>query len=256
MTSEESHKRTASTVGLKGSRPSSPLPAGGDSDSITPSNVDGSLDALLSPQLETRDDAGSMKVLRDSVVDGDVVDVDLGGDDSHFSNVPLSAGTIERNRNEATRIGSGVSLLNRPSSSSHTGRPVSYAIGQSASTPQVPATTRASHKKSASTTTLESDGHNSSGNLPFLLHRLDLQKVKEDADPTSRRLSLDGQHRIHEEFSRLQSNKTEALNVGAGESIDWGMYVQATYVLWLTTHHYRLLGTGYGRRVSSCVDLC
>lgn len=226
LSNDGGHKRTASMVGLKGSRPSSPALSRGDepdtSNNAMAPTMDGSLDALLSPQIQTRQGDGPMSTLRDSVAEGDIVDVDLGVDESHFSNVPLSAGAGERNGNGAANRGSGLSVLNRATSSSQAGRPISYSVGQSVSTPQMAGSKKGSHKKSASSTTLDSNPRNSSGNLPFLLHRLDLQKVQETANPSSHRLSLDGQHRIHEEFSRLQSNQVETLTAGADESIDWG----------------------------------
>jgi hypothetical protein len=217
MASKEGHKRTASTVGLKGSRPSSPEVGGPDRSSVGP-GVGGSLEALLSPQAQENGKLSSER--RDSVAE--TVEVEVGVDESHFSNVPLSAGSGDKNGVASALRNAAVSIANRASSSSQTDRPLSYSITQSASTPQPLSATRLSHKKSASTTTLDSNNRTSAGNLPFLLHRLDLQKVQEDASPTSHRLSLDGQHRIQEEFSRLQSSKTEASNDSPSETIDWG----------------------------------
>ena len=86
-------------------------------------------------------------------------------------------------------------------------------------------------------------------NLPFLLHRLDLQKVQEDANPASHRLSLDRQHRIQEEFTRLQSSQTEASDDGLSEAIDWGEYKYVALVSESANsrRRVRLLGKCHGR---------
>ena len=222
MAVDEGHKRTASTVGLKGSRSSSPVPGeGGDSDNNATPIAGTSLEALLSPQAQENRLVTSGQ--RDSVAEN--VEVEVGVDESHFSNVPLSAGSGGRNGVNPALQSSTLSTSSRASSSSQTGRPMSHSFVQSVSTPSMPlSATRLTHKKSASTTTLDSNNRTSTGNLPFLLHRLDLQEVQEDANPASHRLSLDGQHRIQEEFTRLQSSQTEASDDGLSEAIDWGEY--------------------------------
>ena len=83
-------------------------------------------------------------------------------------------------------------------------------------------------KRTASSYTVGSSGRESSSNLPFLIQRLDLQKVEEDANP-ARRVSVDGtQQRIQEELSRLQNQNTIMPTTKEEEEvefIDWGASV-------------------------------
>jgi hypothetical protein len=92
------------------------------------------------------------------------------------------------------------------------------------------------HRKSASAHTVGSGPRASEGgNLPFLLHRLDLQKSLEGdggvggegkGGTDARRLSANGQQRLQEEFSRLQHGHQRRPSRADDEnSIDWGMFL-------------------------------
>lgn len=174
------------------------------------------LDSLLSPQAE---DFEQRVPERDSIAESDFNDVALD-DDSRFSTVALSE---RQSVIEDTLPGTEDDTKERSASPPLT-----------SSDPFKPT----SHKKSASTTTIRSVG-----NLPFILARLDIQKAQDD---TSRRVSIDGQHKIHEEFVRLQKGKEEEEENAVNAAIDWGTlenYERPSYPNALFVH--RLLGGRY-----------
>lgn len=70
------------------------------------------------------------------------------------------------------------------------------------------------HKKTASTSTIMS-----ANNVPFILARLD----NDENDDGSRRQSLDGQQKLQEEFTKMQSGQDRQTQESAANSIDWGM---------------------------------
>ncbi|KAF8873132.1 rab-GTPase-TBC domain-containing protein [Mucidula mucida] len=147
-----------------------------------------SLDELLSPKSPTfAEPPPATSSNRDSVAESAASD-----DDSRFSTVTLSA------RDSASSIGSA------PTSE----RPVSTS---STLAPSEDSEQRA-HKKSASTTTIRSVH-----NLPFVL--------KQSDDSANHRGSVDGQHKLQEEFARLQKEK-EVVEEGDVETevIDWDFW--------------------------------
>ncbi|KAF9029018.1 RabGAP/TBC [Hymenopellis radicata] len=161
--------------------------------SFTPATI--SLDELLSPKSPTfADPPPATNSNRDSVAESAASD-----DDSRFSTVTLSA------RDSASSIGSAPTS-ERPDSTSSTLAP------SEDSEPRA-------HKKSASTTTIRSVH-----NLPFGL--------KQSDDIANHRGSVDGQHKLQEEFARLQKEK-EVVEEGHVETevIDWDFWgaVMADY---------------------------
>ncbi|KAG5342673.1 hypothetical protein C0989_010641 [Termitomyces sp. Mn162] len=74
-----------------------------------------------------------------------------------------------------------------------------------------PQPTKTGHKKSASTTTIRSDN-----NLPFIISRL------QDEHRLSQRGSVDGQHKLQEEFARLHKEEEKATEPATNKTIDWG----------------------------------
>lgn len=83
------------------------------------------------------------------------------------------------------------------------------------------------HRRSESNTTIRSIR-----NIPFMLARLDAQKSEEDSVAANRK-SMDGQHKIQEEFVRLQKEKEEE-DQQPVTGIDWGslMFVRSASFLY------------------------
>ena len=162
------------------------------------------LDDLLSPTMKEKPDSEKQ--------DENTSEHDALDDDTRFSNVPLSGDANNSLVNGAhSRVSTSASSMSERRSTmsfEKLGSPVS-------------AMRKNMHKKSASSYTVGSSNRESAGNLPFLLHRLDLQKVQENAN--GQRRSLEGQQRIQEEFSRLQSG-LPAIDASVDEesAIDWG----------------------------------
>ena len=166
-----------------------------------PPTAPASLDELLSP---TAKEANFER--RDSVADS-TTEVETEADNERFSNVPLS-GVTTLNGSENSR-GSMASIMLERRSTVSLGRP-----GSSTSVAKV-----SRHKKSASSYTIGSV-RESVGNLPFLLQRLDLQKSQSNAN---HRVSLNGQQRLQEEFSKLQNEQQKEVSEAETiDSIDWG----------------------------------
>ncbi|THH05281.1 hypothetical protein EW145_g4915 [Phellinidium pouzarii] len=166
----------------------------------------GSLDELLSPTATVHDDLEKRDSVAESVAETEVVD-----DEARFSNVPLS-GNSHGSEQDLQR-------LERRSTVSF-GRPGSSTSGSK----------KSGHKKSASSYAVGSSVRGSVGNLPFLLHRLDLQRSQEDS---SRRISSDGQQRLQEEFSRIQNGlqSSSSSETDVESTIDWDFWgsVMADY---------------------------
>ncbi|KAJ6625620.1 rab-GTPase-TBC domain-containing protein [Mycena sp. CBHHK59/15] len=155
------------------------------------------LDSLLSPgpRSETFREAA-----RDSVAtDSDFNDVALD-DEPGFSPIALTSGM---------HAGEVVD--------ESTGRPRSAS--ESSITPTVvDPVVSPSHKKSLSTATLRSVH-----NVPFILARIDAQKPDLDSRPN--RVSIDGQHKLQEEFVRKQKDKEVDTNDNiAHAAIDWDFW--------------------------------
>ncbi|KAJ7783218.1 rab-GTPase-TBC domain-containing protein [Mycena metata] len=95
------------------------------------------------------------------------------------------------------------------------------ARSRSASDSSVAATladtvTKPSHERSASTATVRSVN-----NLPFILARIETQKPDPDTRPN--RSSVDGQHKLQEEFARKQKDKDDDDNA-VHTAIDWDFW--------------------------------
>lgn len=166
----------------------------------TNSAAPAALEDLLSPTTKETSDVEKQEE--------DVAELEAVDDDTRFSNVPLSADANGTHTRESTST-SSVSERRSTLSFDKSGSPSSIIR-------------KNMHKKSASSYTVGSSGRESAGNLPFLLHRLDLQKVQENTN--GQRKSLDGQQRIQEELSRLQNGlPTIDAETNEENAIDWGM---------------------------------
>lgn len=200
------HKRTGSTDGV--------VDLDLTTETTPTAETSSSLDDLLSPTTPGRTLDSSLETdanKRDSVVDsGVVVDMD---DDVRFSNVPLSA--------KESRKSLASSFLDRRST-------VSFGKDERQS---VASNTKA-HRKSASAHTI---GSSPRASEQFLLHRLDQQKSMADASDL-KRLSVNGQQRLREEFTKLQNG--QAINPPQADSssddnesaIDWGACLVAHWL--------------------------
>ncbi|KAJ7045543.1 rab-GTPase-TBC domain-containing protein [Mycena alexandri] len=76
--------------------------------------------------------------------------------------------------------------------------------------------TKPSHERSASTATVTVN------NLPFILARIETQKPDPDTRPN--RSSVDGQHKLQEEFARKQKDKDIDDDNAAHAAIDWDFW--------------------------------
>lgn len=173
----------------------------------TNSAAPAALEDLLSPTTKETPDVEKQE---DDVAEAEAVD-----DDTRFSNVPLSADANGTHTREST------------STSSVAGRRSTLSFDKNGSPPSI--VRKNMHKKSASSYTVGSSGRESAGNLPFLLHRLDLQKVQENTN--GQRKSLDGQQRIQDELARLQ-NGLPTIDAEANDenAIDWGMHFVTPFI--------------------------
>ncbi|KAJ7770217.1 rab-GTPase-TBC domain-containing protein [Mycena maculata] len=160
------------------------------------------LDSLLSPGPEPERQTFRIST-RDSVAtDSDFNDVALD-DDSTFSPIALTSGM------DSTDSEAEVSGRSRSASDSS----VTPTVVDAAALPSQP-----SHKKSMSTRTIRSVN-----NLPFILARIETQKPDADARPN--RSSIDGQHKLQEEFARKQKDKEiENDENAANAAIDWDFW--------------------------------
>ncbi|KAJ7703168.1 rab-GTPase-TBC domain-containing protein [Mycena rosella] len=157
------------------------------------------LDSLLSPGPEPEHQSFRIPA-RDSVATvADFNDVALSDDESGFSPIALTSG------------------MDSTSSEITSGR--SRSASDSSITPTVvDAAASPSHKKSSSTATIRSVN-----NLPFILARIETQKPNPDTRPN--RTSIDGQHKLQEEFARKQKDKeVEDDDNAANAAIDWDFW--------------------------------
>ncbi|KAJ7462337.1 rab-GTPase-TBC domain-containing protein [Mycena galericulata] len=160
------------------------------------------LDSLLSPGPEPERQTFRMSA-RDSVAtDSDFNDVALD-DESAFSPIALTSGM------DSTDSQAEVPSRSRSASESS----VTPTVVDAVALPSQP-----SHKKSPSTSTVRSVN-----NLPFILARIETQKPDSDARPN--RTSIDGQHKLQEEFARKQKDKEiENDDNAANAAIDWDFW--------------------------------
>ena len=166
------------------------------------------LDSLLSPQGPS---FPVHVIQRESVTDSEFHGLD---DESDFSMVPLSA-----RQSTATIASDNVSIK---STSTQVGNAKEHkrrtTISLAPSEPLNPAK-QVLHKKSPSGSSVKS----LAGNTPFILARLENQREQDDLDPNTHRGSMDGQHRLQEEFVRMQNEIKEEENHVGNNAIDWGV---------------------------------
>lgn len=170
--------------------------------------VPATLDELLSPAMKVADAFDEQQNVRDSAAE-----LESLNDELRFSNVPLSGGGTNAILDSPSSPATSTSVLERRKTTSSGGLESNFVAKKTL------------HKKSASSYTVGSASRESAGNLPFLLQRLDLQKAQEGAN-LARRISLDGQQRIQEEFERIQSgHQANPMEMDAEHAIDWGEFV-------------------------------
>lgn len=164
------------------------------------------LDSLLSPH----DPSFSANTIqRESVAESEFSGL---GDESDFSTVPLSA------RQSTSSIASDTSIK---STSTQVGnvkedrRRATISVAPSESL--IPAQ-KILHKKSPSGSSVKS----LAGNTPFILARLESQREYDGSDSTAHRGSVDGQHKLQEEFVRMQNEIKEEESHAGNNAIDWG----------------------------------
>ncbi|KAI5889410.1 RabGAP/TBC [Schizophyllum commune H4-8] len=164
-----------------------------------------SLEELKSP---SKADFSKDATPRDSIRNSELTEVTLeGSESSHedFSPVALSSGTSAR-----SSVSSAQAAGNRFSATSLTS-PITLIDSKPSS-----------HKKTPSTTTILST------------HNL----VVEETTRTNR-TSIDGQHRLQEEFEKLQKDKeAEAAEKGSADGIDWNFWgdVMGDYTRFAAEH--------------------
>jgi hypothetical protein len=168
------------------------------------------LDSLLSPRAATFDNyVLTPEAVRESEPREDVLD-----DESDFSMVPLSA------RQSTASIGSNTSVKSIATQVGKGNRRRTTVLSMTPSESSTLA--RSLHKKSASAS---SDQSVTGNNSPFILARLESQKEQEEYGPQAHRASVDGQHKLHEEFVRMQNeiqDDDDESNI-ANTGIDWGV---------------------------------
>ncbi|KAJ7924841.1 rab-GTPase-TBC domain-containing protein [Mycena leptocephala] len=159
------------------------------------------LESLLSPGPEPERQTFRIST-RDSVAtDSDFNDVALD-DESGFSPITLTSG-MDSTGSEVT--------AGRSRSASDSS--IAVTIADTAAS-----TSQPSHKRSASTATITSVN-----NVPFILARIETQKP--DSDNRPNRTSIDGQHKLQEEFARKQKDKdAESDDHAANAAIDWDFW--------------------------------
>jgi len=170
------------------------------------------LDSLLSPRTTTFDThALSPEVVGESESREDGLDYE-----SDFSMVPLSA------RQSTTSIGSNTSIKSIATQVGKENKRMTTVLSM---TPSESSTlTRSLHTKSASAS---SDQSLTGNNTPFILARLESQKEQDEYGPKSHRASVDGQHKLQEEFVRVHNGikeEDEESNI-ANTRIDWGEFL-------------------------------
>lgn len=166
---------------------------------FSPVNLDDLLSPTPSEDPGTARQAVSTIDSRDSVTPSELADVPL-----RFSNVPLSA------TGSTMTMGSDGSRKSASSLASRDGRRNTVAFASSGSSTLASPTLL---KRPTS-----GDSTHSSGSVPFMLQRLDLQKVRNEDEKKSRRQS---QQILQGEFARVQEKQAE-VEVPSGSTIDWG----------------------------------
>ncbi|KAJ6499274.1 rab-GTPase-TBC domain-containing protein [Mycena sanguinolenta] len=160
-----------------------------------------SLESLLSPGPDPAQQTFRLST-RDSVAtDSDFNDVALD-EEIGFSPVALASGM-----NPADSTDSGPPGRSRSASDSS----VTPTIADTSAS-----VSQSSHKRSASTATIRSVN-----NLPFILARIETQKPESDTRPN--RSSLDGQHKLQEEFARKHKEEDDE-NADNAAAIDWDFW--------------------------------
>ncbi|KAJ7346650.1 rab-GTPase-TBC domain-containing protein [Mycena albidolilacea] len=162
------------------------------------------LDSLLSPGPEPEHQSFRLST-RDSVAtDSDFNDVALD-DEAGFSPVALTSGMNPTDSTDSD----APPARSRSASDSSLAPTIADASVSAPSQASQP-----SHQRSASTATIRSVN-----NLPFILARIETQKPDPDARPN--RSSLDGQHKLQEEFARKQKEEDDE---NAAHAIDWDFW--------------------------------
>lgn len=173
-----------------------------------PESSPGNLDDLLSPTLN---DPGTARPTlppldaRDSMTPTELADAQV-----RFSNVPLSTAVSTATLDDAS---SRKSISSWTSRASRDGRRNTVAFESSGSSTLVSPT--------SSKRPMSGDSAQSSGSLPFMLQRLDLQKAKNEDERKSRRQS---QMILQNEFAKVHEQQIE-IEKPAGPAIDWGAFL-------------------------------
>ncbi|KAF7376169.1 GTPase-activating protein GYP5 [Mycena sanguinolenta] len=161
-----------------------------------------SLDSLLSPGPDPTQQTFRLST-RDSVTtDSDFNDVALD-EETGFSPIALSSGMDPADSTDS-EVAPGRSRSASDSSVAPTIVDTSASVSES------------SHKRSASTATIRSVN-----NVPFILARIETQKPDSEARPN--RSSLDGQHKLQEEFARKHKEEDDE-NADNAATIDWDFW--------------------------------
>lgn len=164
------------------------------------------LDSLLSPE----DPSFPTNVIqRDSIAESEFSGL---GDESDFSMVPLSA------HQSATSIASDSSSKSTSTQVGNIKEDRRRATISSAPSESLFSAQQTLHKKSPSGSSVQG----LAGNTPFILARLESQREYDEADPKAHRGSVDGQHRLQEEFVRMHNEIKEEDHFASNNSIDWG----------------------------------
>ncbi|KAJ3966160.1 rab-GTPase-TBC domain-containing protein [Lentinula raphanica] len=157
-----------------------------------------SLDSLLSPKQTTFDEAESRP--RESIAESELSDISL--DDEKLEDLDVDDGA-DADAQASPRP------LTKPAELDLSTKSLDLQLEEALTT------SASSHKKSASLTTI----HSGRG-ISLLVNR--------DEPTSGNRVSLDGQHKLQEEFARLQEKNSEIRNApstpGLGPGIDWDFW--------------------------------
>lgn len=159
------------------------------------------LDALLSPTITDSE----TQSIRESVAASDIAD------EERFSTVLLTSArqSLDSPEGVTADVGSSTSVISDENS---TGDLQDTNVLSGDDLVRLVHTSRA-HKKTASTSTIMS-----SNNVNFFLGRLEAQE-----EDRSRPQSIDGQQKLQEEFSKMQSDQDRQTQETSANLIDWGM---------------------------------
>ncbi|KAJ3749834.1 rab-GTPase-TBC domain-containing protein [Lentinula raphanica] len=157
-----------------------------------------SLDSLLSPKQTTFDEAESRP--RESIAESELSDISL--DDEKLEDLDVDDGA-DADAQASPRP------LTKPAELDLSTKSLDLELEEALTT------SASSHKKSASLTTIH-------------LRRGISLLVNHDEPTSGNRVSLDGQHKLQEEFARLQEKNSEIRNApstpGLGPGIDWDFW--------------------------------